>query len=115
MMMFASLAMMAALGASMPQKNVVPVDCTHPRSPTESTICRHPQLIQMDARLGTYFEIAIQFVAMGTRGDLGESMDSFPARRDKCGSSVSCITNAYKQQMEPLQAIIDRVKSHGPF
>jgi uncharacterized protein len=113
--MFVQLAMVLAVGTSMPQKATIPVDCSHPQSLTESTICRHPQLIQLDARLGAYYEIATQLVAMGARGDLADSMSAFPATRNKCESNITCITNAYKQQMLPLQNIIDRVKTHGPF
>jgi uncharacterized protein len=113
--MLVPLAMFVAFAGPTPQKDAVTVDCTHSQSITETTICRNPVLIQMDARLGAYYQIATQFVAMGERGNLGDSMDSFPARRNKCGSNIACITNAYEQQMAPLQAIIDRVKSHGPF
>jgi uncharacterized protein len=113
--MFVQLAMVLALSTSAPQKAPIPIDCASPQSLTESTICRHPQLIQLDARLGAYYEIATQFVAMGARGDLADSMSTFPAARNKCGSNITCIANAYKQQMVPLQNIIDRVKTHGPF
>ena len=113
--MFAQLALLVAMGSSTPQKDAVTIDCTHPQSKAASTICHHPELIQMDARLGAYYQIATQFVAMGERGNLGDSMQAFAVTRDKCGSDVSCLTHAYQQQMAPLQAIIDRVKSHGPF
>jgi uncharacterized protein len=113
--MFVQLAMVLAVGTSVPQKAPIPVDCSHPQFLTESTICHHPQLIQLDARLGAYYEIATQFVAMGARGDLADSMSAFPTNRNKCGSNITCIANAYKQQMLPLQNIIDRVKTHGPF
>jgi uncharacterized protein len=113
--MIVLLAMALALGVSAPQTAPVPVDCSHPHSPTESTICRHAHLIQMDAVLAAYYQIATQFVAMGARGDLADSMASFPARRNACGSDTQCIERAYREQMVPLQGIIDRVKTHGPF
>jgi len=92
-----------------------PVDCAKAQSPTERLICRTPSLLQADARLAAYFEIATQFVGMGVRGDLYDSQQAFPAQRDKCGVDKSCILAAYKKQMAPLEAIIDNVKSHGPF
>jgi len=36
----------------------------------ERTICSTPSLLQADARMTAYFEIATQFVGMGVRGDL---------------------------------------------
>jgi uncharacterized protein len=92
-----------------------PIDCSKAQSPTERTICQTPSLLQADARLTAYFEIATQFVAMGVRGDLYDSQQAFPAQRDKCGVDESCILAAYKKQVAPLEAIIDNVKSHGPF
>jgi uncharacterized protein len=92
-----------------------PIDCTKAESPTERTICRTPSLLQADARLAAYFEIATQFVGMGVRGDLYDSQQEFSAQRDKCGVDKSCIHAAYRKQMTPLEAIIDNVKSHGPF
>jgi len=62
-----------------------------------------------------YFEIATQFVGMGVRGDLEDSQQAFPAVRNKCGTNKACILAAYKKQMEPLEAVIENVKAHGPF
>lgn len=92
-----------------------PIDCTKANTPTERTICYTPSLLQTDARLAAYFEIATQFVGMGVRGDLYDSQQAFPAQRDKCGTDKACILASYKKQMAPLESIIDNVKSHGPF
>ena len=92
-----------------------PIDCAKAQSPTERTICRTPSLLQADARLAAYFEIATQFVGMGVRGDLYDSQQAFPAKRGKCGTDKACILAAYKQQVAPLEAIIANIKSHGPF
>jgi uncharacterized protein len=92
-----------------------PIDCKKSSTPTERTICRTPALLQADARMTAYFEIATQFVGMGTRGNLGESQQRFPAERDKCGWDKACILAAYKKQTAPLEAIIANVKTHGPF
>ena len=72
-------------------------------------------MLQADARMTAYFEIATQFVGMGVRGNLGESQQRFPAERDKCGRNQACILEAYKKQTAPLEAIIANVKTHGPF
>jgi uncharacterized protein len=100
---------------STPAFAATPINCAKAQSQTERTICATPSLLQTDARLTAYFEIATQFVGMGVRGDLYGSQQAFPAERDKCGADQACILAAYKKQMTPLQAIIDNVKSHGPF
>jgi uncharacterized protein len=92
-----------------------PIDCAKASSPTERTICKSPSLLQTDARLAAYYEIAIQFVGMGVRGDLGDSQQAFPAQRDKCGTNKVCIRAAYKKQISPLEAVIANVETHGPF
>lgn len=92
-----------------------PINCKKAHTPTEHTICSSAVLLQADARMTAYFEISTQFVGMGVRGDLGESQQRFPAKRDKCGRNKACILEAYKKQTAPLEAIIANVKTHGPF
>src|SRR5437763_9021936 len=92
-----------------------PIDCANAANATERTICRTPSLLQADARMTAYFEIATQFVAMGVRGDLQDSQQAFPAVRNKCGTNKACILAAYKKQTAPLEAVIENVKTHGPF
>ena len=92
-----------------------PIDCAKATNPTEKTICSTPSLLQADARMTAYFEIATQFVAMGVRGDLQDSQQAFPAVRNKCGTNKACILAAYKKQTAPLEAVIANVKTHGPF
>jgi uncharacterized protein len=92
-----------------------PIDCAKAANGTERTVCRTPSLLQADARMTAYFEIATQFVGMGVRGDLEDSQQAFPAVRNKCGTNRACILAAYKKQMAPLEAVIENVKTHGPF
>ena len=92
-----------------------PIDCAKITNPTERTICSTPSLLQADARMTAYFEIATQFVGMGVRGDLYDSQQAFPAVRNKCGTDKACILAAYKKQTAPLEAVIANVKTHGPF
>jgi uncharacterized protein len=92
-----------------------PIDCAKITNATERTICSTPTLLQADARMTAYYEIAIQLVGMGMRGDLGDSQQAFPAMRNKCGTDKACILAAYKKQTAPLEAVIENVKTHGPF
>jgi uncharacterized protein len=92
-----------------------PINCAKAANPTERTICSTPSLLQADARMTAYFEIATQFVGMGVRGDLQDSQQAFSAVRNKCGTDKACILAAYKKQTTPLEAVIANVKTHGPF
>jgi uncharacterized protein len=112
-MMMTSL--MLLVGASLGAYAASPINCAKVMNATERTICGTPSLLQADARMAAYFEISIQLVGMGVRGDLGDSQRAFPAVRDKCGTDKACILAAYKKQMAPLEAVIANVKTHGPF
>jgi uncharacterized protein len=106
---------LAATSLTLSAHAVSPIDCAKASSPTERTICGAPPLLQADARMTAYFEIATQFVGMGVRGDLQDSQMAFPALRNKCGTDKACILAAYKKQTAPLEAVIANVKTHGPF
>ena len=114
MKIFLSLALVAS-SFSLSAYAASPIDCAKASSPTERTICSTPSLLQADARMTAYFEIATQFVGMGVRGDLQDSQQAFPAVRNKCGTDKACILAAYKKQTAPLEAVIANVKTHGPF
>jgi uncharacterized protein len=107
--------MLSLAAASMTAHAASPIDCAKAINATEKTICSTPPLLQADARMTAYFEIAIQFVGMGVRGDLGDSQQAFPAVRDKCGTDKACILAVYKKQTAPLEAVIANVATHGPF
>jgi uncharacterized protein len=92
-----------------------PIDCAKITNATERAICNTPSLLQADARMTAYYEIAIQLVGMGVRGDLGDSQQAFPAERNKCGTDKACLLAAYKKQTGPLEAVIANVRTHGPF
>ena len=92
-----------------------PIDCEKTNTPTELTICRTPSLLQADARMTAYFDIATQFVGMGVRGNLVESQRAFPSVRNRCGTDKACILAAYTKQTAPLETVIANVKTHGPF
>jgi uncharacterized protein len=106
---------LAIFGLMLSAHAASPIDCAKTTNATERTICATPSLLQADARMTTYFEIAIQLVGMGVRGDLQDSQETFSALRNKCGTDKACILAAYKKQTAPLEAVIANVKTHGPF
>ncbi len=107
--------MMLAICASIQAHAASPINCAKITNATERTVCGTPSLLQADARMTAYFEIATQLVAMGQRGDLQDSQQAFPALRNKCGTDKACILAAYKKQTAPLEVVIANVVTHGPF
>jgi uncharacterized protein len=105
----------ALFASSLAAHAASPINCAKVHTATERTVCRTPSLLQADARMTAYFEIATQFVGMGVRGELGESQQAFPAERNRCGTDKVCILAAYKKQTAPLEAVVANVKTHGPF
>jgi uncharacterized protein len=110
-----SILLIVLAGSSLISYAASPIDCAKAANATQRTICHTPTLLQVDARMTAYYEIAIDLVAMGQRGDLGDSQQAFPAVRDKCGTYKACILAAYKKQTAPLEAVIANVESQGPF
>ena len=114
MKVFLSLVLVAS-SLSLNAHAASPIDCAKITNATERAICSTPSLLQADARMTAYFEIATQFVGMGVRGNLYDSQQAFPVVRNKCGADKACILAAYKKQTTPLEAVIANVKTHGPF
>jgi uncharacterized protein len=56
--------LLALIAISLTAQAASPIDCTKATNTTERTICHTPSLLQADARMTAYFEIAIQFVGM---------------------------------------------------
>lgn len=109
------IGLMLVVAASLNVYAASPINCAKTASVTERTICATPTLLQADARMSAYFEIATQLVAMGVRGDLQDSQQAFPVVRNRCGTNKACILAAYKRQTAPLEAVIANVVTHGPF
>jgi len=91
------------------------IDCKKAVTPNEKTICSDPVLIQADARMDTLYNVAIHFVAMGTRGNLQEQQPVWVKQREACGTDKACICDAYKKRTAVFDAIIKHVATFGPF
>ena len=93
----------------------LPINCAKAATANEKTICSDPTLIQADARMDTLYNVAIHFVAMGTRGDLEDQQPVWIKQREACGISKPCIRQAYKKRTAIFEAIISHVATFGPF
>jgi uncharacterized protein len=105
----------AILLLAIPQAFSLPIDCAKAATPNEKTICSDPTLLQADARMDTLYNVALHFVAMGTRGNLQDQQPIWLRQREACGTSKPCIRAAYKKRTAIFQAIIDHAATFGPF
>ncbi|WP_413992994.1 lysozyme inhibitor LprI family protein [Labrys okinawensis] len=92
-----------------------PIDCAKASLPTEQTICRNYGLGQSEARMATLFGIVTSLVAMGQRGDIGDTQRQWLKARNQCGTDIACIAEAYKARILTLSTVMDGIASHGPF
>jgi len=92
-----------------------PLDCAKAMAAAEIAICKTYSLGQAEARMATLYGIATSLVAMGQRGDLGDTQRQWIARRDACGRKVACLTRAYAERIEQLNKVIAEIASRGPY
>ena len=92
-----------------------PLDCAQAKTAAEKTICRSYALGQAEARMATLYSIATSLVAMGQRGDLGDTQRQWLKRREACGRDVACLTRAYGDRIGQLNAVMSAIASRGPY
>lgn len=92
-----------------------PLDCAKAASPADKAICADYRLGQQEARMATLFEWTTSFVGMGQRGMIQDAQRAFIAAREACGSDVACLGGAYAKRIAQLEAVMEDIKSRGPF
>ncbi|HZC55772.1 MAG TPA: hypothetical protein VE396_06945 [Xanthobacteraceae bacterium] len=92
-----------------------PIDCAKAKSPAETTICKTYRLGQSEARMATLYAIATSLVAMGQRGDIGDAQVQWLKTREACGRDVACLSRAYSDRIQQLNAVISDIASRGPY
>jgi len=113
MAMVASAA--AGLAAPAAATEYAPIDCARASSPSETAICANYVLGQDEARMATLYQWTTSLVAMGQRGALRDQQAVFLKDRAACGSDVKCIGQLYEARIDQLEAVMQRIRQHGPF
>jgi uncharacterized protein len=112
-------AVTAAFAISMPAfafaAGYSPVNCAKARSAADRTICRSYALGQAEARMATLYGIDMSLVAMGQRGDIGDTQRRWIKRREACGARIACLSKAYADRIRQLTKVIDDIASRGPY
>jgi uncharacterized protein len=111
------LAALAVVNTAHPalSADYAPLDCSKASGPAEHTICRTYSLGQDEARMATLYAVSTSLVAMGQRGDLGDTQRQWLKTRDACGSNIGCLANAYRTRIRQLDAVISDIASRGPY
>ena len=113
--LFAVFLAAALMPAAAPAADYAPLDCAKAVSPADKAICSDYRLGQQEARVATLFEWTTSFVGMGQRGDIQDAQHAFIAAREACGADVGCLAAAYARRIARLEAVMEDVKSRGPF
>jgi uncharacterized protein len=111
------MALLAAAGVPSAawSADYAPLDCGKAQSAAEIAICKTYSLGQAEARMATLYAVDMSLVAMGQRGDLGDSQRQWLKTRDACGSDIECLSKAYSDRIEELDSVIHDITSRGPY
>jgi uncharacterized protein len=52
---------------------------------------------------------------MGQRGDIGDAQVQWLKTREACGRDVACLSRAYSDRIQQLNAVISDIASRGPY
>ena len=90
--------------------------CDAAKKKTEKSICKNRSLNDADVKMATTYQIVLHALPMGGRDNQKDAQQQWLKKRNACAAGVSCISKAYQQRQQQLDAILqDRVLSHGPF
>jgi len=89
--------------------------CEKARTPTEHAICEHRAVNDADVKMATTYRIVSRLVAMGTRSQIRDEQFRWLELRDRCGSSLSCLTQVYDLRQQKLDEHLNRLYQRAPF
>ncbi|WP_235890719.1 lysozyme inhibitor LprI family protein [Martelella alba] len=78
-------------------------------SANEKTICDNLQLNDDDVKMATMYTMLKGLFAMGVSGDMADEQKAWLAKREACGTDVSCISEAYQERIDALQKLYDGI------
>ncbi len=84
-------------------------DCGKAVRPEEKTVCADRALNDMDVELATTYRLLGGLFAMGVRGEMQDAQEDWLARRKQCGSDKTCLRGVYRQRLEALKQLYDRI------
>lgn len=109
-----TMAAAAAMAAMVMPASAQSFRCGSAETKSEVAICANDRLSNLDDRMGGLYETAL--AAANSKADqkrLRNYQVRFLVARDACGRNISCITGAYLDQIEVLQARIRISQTEG--
>ncbi|MCK9175445.1 MAG: MliC family protein [Desulforhopalus sp.] len=88
------------------------------RESTEGTICRTPELVQLDRSLSETLKICKEESSANIQSVLEKNQREWRISRDNCGhgeDAVPCIAQSYRRRIATLQATFDLALKRGPI
>ena len=89
--------------------------CEKAKTQTEHAICEHRAVNDADVKMATTYRIVSRLVAMGTRPQIRDEQYRWLELRDRCGSSLSCLTQVYDLRQQKLDEHLNRLYQRAPF
>jgi uncharacterized protein len=90
-------------------------DCARAHAADKRAVCASRGLSELDVEMAVRFDTLAGLVAMGTRGDMGDSQRAFLASRRRCGGDATCLTALYRGRIAVLKSQYEMLKQRGPF
>ena len=90
-------------------------NCEKARTQTEHAICEHRAVNDADVKMATTYRIVSRLVAMGMRSQIRDEQFRWLELRDRCGSSLSCLTQVYDLRQQKLDEHLNRLYQRAPF
>ncbi|HFZ8995948.1 TPA: lysozyme inhibitor LprI family protein [Citrobacter freundii] len=84
-------------------------DCQKAKTADEKAICAHLALNDKDVEMNTKYQFLKGLFAMGRRGALQDDQRSWLKQRQQCKADVACLTKAYDERLQQLDAIYDTI------
>lgn len=111
---FYRIATVAAIAASAAPASAQSFRCGSAETKSEVAICANDRLSNLDDRMSGLYETAMASAnSAADQKRLRNYQVRFLAARDACGRNISCITGAYLDQIEVLQARIRISQTEG--
>ena len=84
-------------------------DCRKAAHPDEKAVCADRSLNDMDVELATTYRLLGGLFAMGVRGEMQDAQDDWLAKRRQCKSDKACLRNVYRQRLEELKRLYEKI------
>ncbi|MEJ0097949.1 MAG: hypothetical protein WDM84_08530 [Bauldia sp.] len=83
-------------------------NCAKAKTPDEKAVCRNPTLSDLDLQMATLFGVRMKVpMLMGSRGAAQDEQHQFLVTRSACGANVACLSAAYQQRIDTIDAELD--------